>query len=229
MSCINQMGTCHSKEINSIVRQIWEWCISHSIWITVSHIPGKENTIADRESRKQRRETERTLDSEIFDNMLISFSVKPDIDLFASQINYKCKKYVSYQPDPGAYAVDAFHLTWKDFCFYAFPPFCIIQKVLRKVTVDQATGILVVPHWPTQPWWPLLTHLLIAPPFILPRRKDTLYLASIPEEPHLLHKTLTLLGCSLLVKAFQRHPPRVESGHSETVCVVPQAMGIVLW
>ena len=41
VSCINQMGTCHSKEIDSIVRQIWEWCISHSIWITVSHIPGK--------------------------------------------------------------------------------------------------------------------------------------------------------------------------------------------
>ena len=101
--------------------------------------------------------------------MLAGFSVKPDIDLFASRINYKCKKYVSYQPDPGAYAVDAFHLPWKDFCFYAFLPFCIIQKVLRKVTVDQATSILVVPLWPTQPWWPLLTHLLIAPPFILPR------------------------------------------------------------
>ena len=212
VSCINQMGTCHSKEINSIVSQICEWCISHSIWITVSHIPGKENTIADRESRKQRRETEWALDTEIFDNMLAGFSVKPDIDLFASRINYKCKKYVSYQPDPGAYAVNAFHLTWKDFCFYAFPPFCIIQKVLRKVTVDQATGILVVPHWPTQPWWPLLTHLLIAPPFILPRRKGTLYLASKPEEPHPLHKTLTLLGCHLsgnssLVKDFQRQLP----------------------
>ena len=42
VSCINQMRTCHSKEINSIVRQIWEWCISCSIRITVSHIPGKE-------------------------------------------------------------------------------------------------------------------------------------------------------------------------------------------
>ena len=134
------MGTSHSKEINSIIRQIWEWCISHSIWITVSHIPEKENTIADRESRKQRRETEWTLDTEIFDNMLIGFSVNIylfiDIDIFTSQINYKCKTYVSYQPDTGAYAADAFHLTWKDFCFSAFHPFCIIQKVLRKVTVD---------------------------------------------------------------------------------------------
>lgn len=86
------------------------------------------------------RETEWTLHAEMFDNMLLGFSVNiylfTDIDLFASRINYKCKKYVSYQPVPGAYAVDAFHLTWKDFCFYAFHPFYIIQKVLRKVTVD---------------------------------------------------------------------------------------------
>ena len=82
VSCINQMGTCHSKEINTTIRQVWEWCISHSIWITVSHTPGKENTIADCESRKQRRETEWTLDTQIFDNMLIGFSVKPDIDSF---------------------------------------------------------------------------------------------------------------------------------------------------
>ena len=86
------------------------------------------------------RETEWTLDTEMFDNMLIGFSVNiylfTDIDFFASRINYKCKQYVSYQPFRGAYAVDAFHLTWKDFCFYVFHPFCIIQKVLRKVTVD---------------------------------------------------------------------------------------------
>ena len=65
-----------------------------------------------------------------------------------------------------------------------------------------------------------LTHLLIALPFILPRRKDTLYLASKPEEPHPLHKTLTLLGCylsgdSLLVKAFQRQLPASSSKGGE--------------
>ena len=87
VSCINQFGTCHSKEINSIARQIWEWCISHSIWITVSHIPGKENTIADRDSRKQTRETEWALDTDIFDNMLAGFSVKGDLSLAAWRVD----------------------------------------------------------------------------------------------------------------------------------------------
>ena len=149
-----------------------------------------------------------TLDTEIFDNMLIGFSVKPDIDLFASRINYKCKKSVSYQPDPGAYAVDAFHLTW--ILLLCFPPFLHYSESIEKS--NSRPGPLVVPHWPTQPSWPLLTHLLMARPFILPRRKDTLYLASKPEEHHPLHKTLTLLGYhlsedSLLVKDFQRQLP----------------------
>lgn len=43
--------------------------------------------------------------------------------------------------------------------------------MLKKVQEDKATGLLVVPHWPTQPWWPYLANMLIAPPLILPRKK----------------------------------------------------------
>ena len=76
---------------------------------------------------------------------------QPDVDLFASRLNYKCKRYVYFQPDPGSYAVNAFYIKWTNLAVYAFPPFCTIQKVLQKVQ-DRATGLLVVPHWPTQPW-----------------------------------------------------------------------------
>ena len=47
---------------------------------------------------------------------------QPDVDLFASRLNYKCKRYVSYQPDPGSYAVNAFYIKWTNLAFYAFPP-----------------------------------------------------------------------------------------------------------
>ena len=131
------MGTSHSKEINSIIRQIWEWCISHSIWIAVSHIPEKENTIADRESRKQRRETEWTLDTEIFDNMLIGFQ---SIFIYLLILIYLHHRLITNAKNMSHINQTRehmqFHLTWKDFCFSAFHPFCIIQKVLRKVTVD---------------------------------------------------------------------------------------------
>ena len=64
-------------------------------------------------------------------------------------------------PNTGAYSINAFHISWKDLTFYAFPPFCIIQRVLQKITEEEATGILVAPYWPTQSWWPYLTNMLI--------------------------------------------------------------------
>ena len=47
---------------------------------------------------------------------------EPDIDSFATRINYKCDKYVSYQPDPGAFAIDSFHISWEKYFFLCFFP-----------------------------------------------------------------------------------------------------------
>ena len=45
---INNMSTCHSEECNSLVLQIWEFCISLNIlWLTAVHIPESTNVIAD--------------------------------------------------------------------------------------------------------------------------------------------------------------------------------------
>ena len=45
---INDMGTCHSDECNSLVVQIWEFCISQKTsWLTAAPIPGTSNVVAD--------------------------------------------------------------------------------------------------------------------------------------------------------------------------------------
>ena len=93
-----------------------------------------------------------------------------------------------YQPDPEAYAVDAFCVPWENYVFYTFLPFIIIQQVLQKVVAEKATGLLVVPHWPTQSWWPFLMNMLINYPIILPRGKETLYLPAQLQLVHPLHK-----------------------------------------
>lgn len=67
MTMINQIGTCHSGENNHPARQIWEWCISHNVaWLTVVHIPGKQNTQEGEESRLSGKETEWTLQPSLF-------------------------------------------------------------------------------------------------------------------------------------------------------------------
>ena len=47
---INNMGGSKSPDCNSVTRQIWDYCIERNIWLSASHLPGCENTEADRES-----------------------------------------------------------------------------------------------------------------------------------------------------------------------------------
>ena len=218
VSNIKHMGTCHSKANNMLVGNIWEWCIAHNVWLTAAHIPGKQNTIADKESRVVRRETEWSLNKVFFKTAVSQLGFQPEIDLFASRLNYQVKPYVAYTPDPEAHAIDAFQLTWTLLKFYAFPPFCLIQHVLHKIKEEHATGLIVVPHWPTQSWWPLLTNMLIQPPLLLPRQTNTLMLHADPSAIHPLHQKMGLLVCHLsgkasLTEAFQRELPKLSFNH----------------
>ena len=160
------------------------------------------------------------LNPQIYQDAIAHLGQTLEIDLFASRLNYKCKLYVSYQPDPGAFAINAFHLSWDSLNFYAFPPFCIIQKVLQKIRKDSATGVILVPYWPTQAWWPVLTNMLVAYPLLLPRKPNTLQLPSDPQLIHPLSKTIRLLLCLLSgdysrVKAFQKQLQPSYSRHGD--------------
>nr|CAH7763899.1 unnamed protein product [Callosobruchus chinensis] len=49
-----------------------------------------------------------------------------------------------------------------------------IAKVLDKISNYKATGIVIVPNWPTQPWYPLFKKLLISNPIVLEPMKNLL-------------------------------------------------------
>jgi hypothetical protein len=94
------------------------------------------------------------IDSSILQGVLTQFGFqRTNIDIFASRLNTQFPAYVSYRPDPGAIAVDAFTLNLAKFQFYAFPPFSVIATLLQKIQEEGATGIVVVPDWPTQSWY----------------------------------------------------------------------------
>ena len=40
---LNKMGTSQSPSLNSLIKSIWDWFITHEVWITIARIPGKEN------------------------------------------------------------------------------------------------------------------------------------------------------------------------------------------
>ena len=89
------------------------------------------------------------LPKQVFKEIVSRFGT-PDTDLLASRLNNQLPTYVSWRPDPGAIATDAFSLDWGQVYFYAFPQFCLIGQCLQKVVQDKAEGILVAPNWPTQ-------------------------------------------------------------------------------
>ena len=165
---INHMGGTKSHDCNELAKEMWEWCIERKIWVTACHLPGVLNTVADRRSREFRDQTEWELDRKVFQQICAHFGT-PHIDLFASRLNTKLDRFVSWRPDPDAVAVDAFTMDWSNTFFYAFPPFCLITRCLQKITFDHAEGLLVVPVWPSQSWYGRLLHMLVEPPFELPK------------------------------------------------------------
>ena len=82
--------------------------------------------------------------------------ITTSVDLFASRMNKQLDCYVSLRPDPEAFAVDAFSFPRRGFEFYAFSPFSLIPKVLQKGQQDNSSGVLIVPLWRAQVWWPVL-------------------------------------------------------------------------
>ena len=160
VNILNHMGTSHSDPCNELAKVIWEWCIKRSIWISIVHIPGKNNVVADFESRRNQRESEWMLDTTSLCEALKRLEVSPVIDLFASQINKQLPRYVSYRPDRDAEAIDAFTLNWENLNFYAFPPFSVIPTVLAKIQKERAEGIVVLPDWPTQSWYAKASELM---------------------------------------------------------------------
>ena len=192
---INHMGGSHSEGCNEAARQIWLWCIDMNIWLTVAHIPGSKNIEADAESRIFSDETEWQLCPAVFDTICKKFGV-PDIDLFASRLNHQCPDYVAWRPDPEALAIDAFSVSWGEYTnCYLFPPFSVLTKVLQKMIVDNAQGIVVAPWWPTQSWFPRLLRMATGEPLIFPVTPSLLRLSHKPDKPHPLAGKLQLMAC----------------------------------
>lgn len=193
ISYINRQGGVRYTHLHHIAKEIWQWCEFRNLWIYGTYINTKDNIIADFESRKELGNTEWELNDTHFQKIVSVFG-EPSIDLFASRTNSKCQDYVSWHPDPGAIAVDAFTICWSNYyLFYAFPPFSMVLKTLEKIISDGATGIVVVPYWTTQPWFPIYNNLLVQEPILF---QPSEYLLSLNNcrMSHPLHQKMKLMA-----------------------------------
>ncbi|XP_060565442.1 uncharacterized protein LOC132724583 [Ruditapes philippinarum] len=206
---IRNMGSCRSLECNDLVHKLWIWCIERSIWLSSTHIPGKSN-ISDYGSRNFKENVEWKLNEKIFRDITDLWGL-PEIDMFASRLNYQLLKYVSWKPDAEACFVDAFSLDWSKMFMYIFCPFSLVGRVLQKLRQDQAECIMLVPLWPTQNWWNNFLEHLIEIPYIVPVTGKVLQIP-FTDKIHPLVGKLNLFisrlsGNRLKVETFQRGLP----------------------
>ncbi|KIH69452.1 hypothetical protein ANCDUO_00200 [Ancylostoma duodenale] len=196
---INKKGGTRSSRLNSLTREIWLWATRRKLRLLACFRPGTLNSEADWLSRNFTDASDFSLDPIVAMSLFAKWGV-PEIDLFASRASRKCRRFYSFLPDPGACAVDAFAQDWSGIFGYAFPPFNMVGRVIRKAVREHARIILVCPRWQAQSWWPLVSRY----------GKETLVLETLPKllvdpqgSPHpcLQNSHFQLIACLIWVSS----------------------------
>ena len=116
----------------------------------------------------------------------------PNMDLFASRVSHQIPQFMSWKTDPLSSATDALSQDWGFLFPYAFPPFCLIGRALRKMLKHHISMIIVTPVWTSQPWYPLMLDLSIQNPILLPEKQDLLSNPRMEVHPLIKNRTLRL-------------------------------------
>ena len=167
-----------SSLLNKIYRFLWAQlrAVGSSI-VEMVHVPGAQfviegtdllsrppepplNSIEDRDEWR----VERSWFERIQDWAQCSFAA----DLFADRDNHRVPLF--YSASCCADAVghpDCFANVWPPgVVLYAFPPLRLIPRLLQHALDVDAHVVLLVPDWPSQPWWPKLMSVTTASWFV---------------------------------------------------------------
>ena len=108
---------------NKIGLDLWTLCLQRNVYIKVDFVPGRENLIADWESRHHADSSNWKLHSLIF-----KYLIDQTTNLFEDRINAPIQIYMSWLPDPGDIECNAILHPWDNLKGNAFPPFCVIAN-----------------------------------------------------------------------------------------------------
>ena len=183
VSTVLKKGSQHAIRDKITVR-LFSLVASLGSSLTATHLAGSLNSTADGLSRKDytNERLEWSLDALTMQFIRAHLNFTPNIDLFASHLNFKFKPYCSFKRDPGAMQVDAFTVDWSKWLPFAYPPFSILDRCLAKLDADKVRDLaLVAPLWPTAPFFGTMLRHLKARPVLMP--PDTAKRMFLPWDP----------------------------------------------
>ena len=85
------------------------------------------------------------------------------VDRFADALSAQLRRFNAPYPCHGCEAVDAFSVSWIGERSWINAPWRLLPRICsRLVDEPAASATLLVPHWPSQPWWPVLMRVASA-------------------------------------------------------------------
>ena len=174
---INRMGGTKSKFLCNLALELWDYCLSHNMWLKAVYLRGSENVRADTLSRVFSDNHDYSLSDSWFSHLHSHLDFCLDFDLFADRLHHHLPRYSSRFPDPNAELIDAFSFHWTG-NLYLFPPVVLLNRVINKFISDNCQfGLLIAPYHPSSPVFSSILNLCISSPIILPD-------SAVVREPH---------------------------------------------
>src|SRR3989338_979265 len=195
------------------------------------HIPGPQNVLADRLSRRTRCDHDWSIRKQVFQQ--IQDAMGPfTLDAFADRTNHQIRRYCSLRPDPGAVYIDALLSDWSRERAYLCPPFPIISKVIYRIEeflrVRQSLDCtLVVPRWEGSPWWPRLMKLPISKALVL--KEQGINLEGSKHRHPLRDRQDPPLLVARIQKNFEKWPSSQGERDQKELTLAPERMSMNTW
>ena len=153
VSRIVEVGSM-KKDLQRLALRIFSMCLLNCITLEVEWIPRSANDRADFLSRVVDYDDWR-VNRDYF--LLAEEKWGPhSVDRFANHENTQLPRFNSRFWCPGTEAVDAFSVSWAGENNWLVPPIFLIPRVLNHMVALGGRATLVVPAWPSAPFWPLI-------------------------------------------------------------------------
>ena len=145
VQCINKQGSTKSVQMCYQTWDLWHLALENKITLKAAHVAGSRNILADNLSRVKILPTEWSMKDSVTERLFRIWG-HTLVDLFASEMNRKTAVICTWNPCQLALATDALSIAWENMEAYAFPPICLIPKVIQHMKNFKCQMILIAPQ-----------------------------------------------------------------------------------